>query len=145
MDNGDVLELSASAARKIDRVPAGVVYIDGNGVGDVEGVVLRDRLAMGGDGVFMIVATVSRKTGRLISSPDIISRGFIYMKESEELVNGARAEIRKAFENVANQRVESGVRQDWSKFKLNLRDDVADYLYGKTKRNPMVLPVINEV
>lgn len=145
MDNGDVLELSASAARKVDRVPAGVVYIDGNGVGDVEGVVLRDRLAMGGDGVFMIVATVSRKTGRLISSPDIISRGFIYMKESEELVNGARTEIRKAFENVANQRVESGVRQDWSKFKLNLRDDVADYLYGKTKRNPMVLPVINEV
>ena len=145
MDNGDVLELSASSARKIDRVPAGVVYIDGNGVGDVEGVVLRDRLAMGGDGVFMIVATVSRKTGRLISSPDIISRGFIYMKESEELVNGARAEIRKAFENLANQRAEGAARQDWSKFKLNLRDDVADYLYGKTKRNPMVLPVINEV
>jgi len=104
---------------------------------------LRDRLALGGEGVFMIVATVSRKTGRLVSSPDIISRGFIYMKEHEELINTARAEVRKAFE----KRTTSGnpSREDWAKFKLRLRDEIGDILYAKTKRNPMILPVINEV
>jgi ribonuclease J len=117
-----------------------MVLIDGAGVGDVEGVVLRDRLAMGGEGVFMIVATVSRKTGKLVTSPDIISRGFIYMKENEELINKARAEVRKAFEKRNTKEP-----TDWAKFKLKLRDEVGDLLYSKTKRNPMILPVINEV
>lgn len=143
MDNGDSLELTADTAMKGNRVPAGMVMVDGAGVGDVEGVVLRDRLALGGDGVFMVVATVSRKTGRLISSPDIISRGFIYMKEQEDLVKQARDEVRRMFE----QRSASGnaSREDWAKFKLRLRDDIGDLLYSKTKRNPMILPVINEV
>jgi len=140
MDNGDVLEVTPTKAQKGQRVPAGMVMVDGAGVGDVEGVVLRDRLTMAGDGVFMIIATVSRKTGRLISSPDIISRGFIYMKENEELINKARAEVRKQFEkrNTAEP-------TDWAKFKLKLRDEVGDLLYSKTKRSPMILPVINEV
>ncbi|HUD11686.1 MAG TPA: ribonuclease J [Candidatus Saccharimonadia bacterium] len=140
MDNGDVLELTAKHAAKGGRVPAGMVMVDGSGVGDVEGVVLRDRLAMGGDGVFMIVATVSRKTGKLLSSPDIISRGFIYMKENEDLVNKARAEVRRAFEK---RNPKEPI--DWAKFKLRLRDEIGDLLYSKTKRNPMILPVINEV
>jgi len=140
MDNGDVLELTPTTAQKGARIPAGMVMVDGSGVGDVEGVVLRDRLAMGGDGVFMIVATVSRKTGRLVSSPDIISRGFIYMKENEELVNKARAEVRQAFEK-RNLKEPT----DWAKFKLRLRDDIGDLLYSKTKRSPMILPVVNEV
>jgi len=140
MDNGDVLELTPDTAQKGARIPAGIVMVDGAGVGDVEGVVLRDRLAMGQDGVFMIVATVGRKSGKLVSSPDIISRGFIYMKENEELVNRARAEVRKAFEKRnPNEPV------DWAKFKLRLRDEIGDLLYAKTKRNPMILPVINEV
>ncbi len=143
MDNGDVLELTPTSAQKGARIPAGMVMVDGSGVGDVEGVVLRDRLALGGEGVFMIIATVSRKTGRLVSSPDIISRGFIYMKENEELINKARAEVRKAFEKRGSS--ESASREDWAKFKLKLRDEVGDLLYNKTKRNPMVLPVINEV
>lgn len=138
MDNGDCLELTATSAQKVARIPAGVVMVDGAGVGDVEGVVLRDRLALSNDGMFMIVATVSRKTGRLITSPDIISRGFIYMKEHEELINRARAEVRRIFE----KRMPG---EDWTKFKLRLRDEIADILYSKTKRNPMVLPVINEV
>ncbi|GAC1372975.1 MAG: ribonuclease J [Candidatus Saccharimonadales bacterium] len=143
MDNGDVLEITPSRAQKGARVPAGVVMIDGAGIGDVEGVVLRDRIAMGNDGVFMILATVSRKTGKLVSSPDIISRGFIYMKDNEELINKARNEVRKSFE----KRSIGGnpTREDWAKFKLRLRDDVGDILYAKTKRSPMVLPVINEV
>lgn len=140
MDNGDVLEMTPTSAQKGPRVPAGIVLIDGSGVGDVEGVVLRDRLAIGGDGVFMIVATVSRKTGKLISSPDIISRGFIYMKENEELINRARAEVRKMFEQ---RRTDEPI--DWAKFKLKLRDVIGDLLYDRTKRNPMILPVINEV
>jgi len=109
----------------------------------VEGVVLRDRLAMGDDGVFMIIATVNRRTGKLISSPDIISRGFIYMKENEELINKARAEVRKMFEKRVVS--ENASREEWAKFKLKLRDEVGDLLYAKTKRNPMILPVINEV
>ena len=143
MDNGDVLEITPTRAQKGPRVPAGVVMIDGAGIGDVEGVVLRDRIAMGNDGVFMIMATVSRKTGKLVSSPDIISRGFIYMKDHEELINKARNEVRKAFE----KRTVTGnpSREDWAKFKLRLRDDIGDILYAKTKRSPMVLPVINEV
>jgi ribonuclease J len=140
MDNGDCLELTAETAKKAERIPAGIVLIDGAGVGDVEGVVLRDRLAMAADGVFMIIATVSRKTGRLVSSPDIISRGFIYMKENEDLINKARAEVRKQFEKRNTKEP-----ADWAKFKLKLRDEVGDLLYAKTKRSPMVLPVINEV
>jgi ribonuclease J len=140
MDNGDVLELTADSAKKAERIPAGVVLIDGAGVGDVEGVVLRDRLAMAADGVFMIIATVSRKNGRLVTSPDIISRGFIYMKENEDLINRARAEVRKQFEKRNTKEP-----ADWAKFKLKLRDEIGDVLYAKTKRNPMILPVINEV
>jgi len=140
MDNGDCLEITADSAKKVERVPAGMVMIDGAGIGDVEGVVLRDRLALSSDGVFMIIATVSRRTGKLISSPDIISRGFIYMKDNEELVNMARAEVKRIFEK---RNIDQPT--DWAKFKLKLRDEVGDLLYGKTKRNPMILPVINEV
>jgi ribonuclease J len=143
MDNGDVLELTATTAQKGARIPAGMVMVDGSGVGDVEGVVLRDRLALGSEGVFMVVATVSRKTGKLISSPDIISRGFTYMKENEELINEARSEVRKSFERRAT--LGNPTREDWAKFKLKLRDEIGDLLYDKTKRTPMVLPVINEV
>ena len=92
------------------------------------------------DGMVVVIATVDRKTGRLVTSPDIISRGFVHMKESEELIGRVRQEIRKAFERRDKQR-----GGDWAKFKLSLRDDIADFLYAKTKRNPMVLPVINEV
>lgn len=140
MDNGDVLELTKNSAHLAERVPSGSVLIDGAGVGDVEGVVLRDRLAMANEGIFVVVATVDRKTGKLVSSPDIISRGFVYMKENEELINQARMVVRKAFE----QRP-TGRATDWSKFKMDLRDVVSDLLYRHTKRNPMVLPVINEV
>ena len=143
MDNGDVLELTETTAQKGQRVPAGMVMVDGSGIGDVEGIVLRDRLALAGDGVFMIIATVSRKTGKLINSPDIISRGFIYMKENEELINQARGAVRKAFE-VRSARGPAS-RDEWTKFKLQLRDEIGDVLYAKTKRTPMILPVINEV
>ena len=140
LDNGDVLELTPTTARKGDRVPSGVVLIDGSGIGDVENLVIRDRLAMANEGVFMIVATVDRRTGQLLTSPDIISRGFVYMKDNEELIGRARDQIRKAFAR-RNPREQT----DWAKFKLKLRDEISDLLYKQTKRNPMILPVINEV
>jgi ribonuclease J len=140
MDNGDVLEITADTAKRGDRVPSGVVMIDGAGIGDVENLVLRDRLALGSDGMVVIIATVDKKSGRLLTSPDIISRGFVHMKESEELIGRVRQEIRKSFDRRDKQRT-----GDWARFKMNLRDDIADFLYAKTKRNPMVLPVINEV
>jgi ribonuclease J len=121
-------------------VPSGIVLIDGSGIGDVQNLVLRDRLALGSDGMVVVIATVDRKTGKLLTSPDIISRGFVHMKESEELIGRVRHEIRKMFE-----RRNTREPDDWSKFKLRMRDDVADLLYSKTKRNPMILPVINEI
>lgn len=140
MDNGDTLEITPAKAYKADRVPSGIVLIDGSGIGDVENLVLRDRLALGSDGMVVVIATVDKRSGRLLTSPDIISRGFVHMKESEELIGRVRQEIRKAFERRDKNRP-----ADWQKFKLQLRDDVADFLYSKTKRNPMILPVINEV
>lgn len=140
MDNGDVLEVTPSTAKKVDRVPSGIVLIDGSGVGDVENLVLRDRLALGSDGMVVVVATVDRKSGRLLTSPDIISRGFVHMKENEELIGRMRQEIRKSFERRNKTR-----SMDWGKFKMSLRDDIADFLYAKTKRNPMILPVVNEI
>lgn len=140
LDNGDVLEITPSRAKKGDRVPSGIVLVDGSGVGDVEQVVLRDRLTMSADGIFVVVATVDRKTGKLVSSPDIISRGFIYMKENEELISKARMEVRKAFENRNAREPLDPIR-----FKMRLRDDLSDLLYKRTKRNPMIIPVINEV
>jgi ribonuclease J len=140
LDIGDVLELTADAAKKGERVPSGVVYVDGAGVGDVENLVLRDRMSLGSEGMMVIVATVDKKSGRLLGSPDIISRGFVHMKESEELIGRVRQEIRKTFE-----RRDKGRTPDWARFKMQLRDEVADLLYHKTKRNPMVIPVINEM
>lgn len=140
MDNGDVLEITPEKASKVGRVPSGIVLIDGSGVGDVENLVLRDRLALGSDGMVVVIATVGKKSGRLLTSPDIISRGFVHMKESEELIGRVRQEVRKAFERRDKNRP-----ADWQRFKLQLRDDIADFLYGKTKRNPMILPVINEL
>ncbi len=140
MDNGDVLEITPTGAKKVERVPSGIVLIDGSGVGDVENLVLRDRLALGHDGMLVIIATVDKRSGRLMTSPDIISRGFVHMKESEELIGRVRQEVRKSFDRRDRSRP-----ADWQRFKLQLRDDVADFLYSKTKRNPMVLPVVNEV
>lgn len=140
LDNGDVLEVTPKGMKKGERVHAGLIMIDGNGVGDVEGIVLRDRMSMSSDGIFVVIAMVDKKTGKLVTSPDVISRGFIYMKENEELIARARAVVRRSFDK-RNPKEPT----DWSKFKLRLRDDVSNYLYGETKRNPMVITVINEI
>ncbi len=143
LDNGNVLELAQpGVAKKGESVKAGMIMIDGSGVGDVEGIVLRDRLAMAKDGIFVVVATVEKKTGRMITSPDVISRGFIYMKENEELIAKARAEVRQAF---AKRQASPNKPNDWNRFKLRLRDDLSDFLYKQTKRSPMIVPVVIEI
>lgn len=143
VENGQVLEFEAGKNMgKVteEKVPVGQVLIDGSGIGDVGEIVLRDRQTMAKDGVFLVILTVSRKTGALVSSPDVISRGFVYMKESEELIGGARALAKRLHAQMAARR---GVR--WDEFKKALRDDIGEYLFQKTERQPMVISAVIQV
>ena len=137
---GKVIELSPAGARITGTVPAGRVFVDGYGVGDVGAVVLRDRKHLAEDGMIVVVATVSSQDGGLLSGPDIITRGFIYVKESEALM--------EELKDLAAQTLEKSAwnnYRDWNAVKGDLRDEISNYLFKKTKRNPMVLPVIMEV
>lgn len=141
MDNGEVLEMTEKGAKLADqRVPSGLILVDGLGIGDVGEIVLRDRKAMSTEGIFVVICTVDRVSGRLLTSPDIISRGFIYMRENERLVNNARNEVKKLLE-----RKEGDLPQNWTVIRTKIRDRIADFLYNQTKRRPMVIPVIIEV
>lgn len=141
MDNGEVLEITDESARVLDqKVPNGMVLVDGLGIGDVGEIVLRDRKAMSTEGIFVVICTVDRRSGRLLTSPDIISRGFIYMRENEKLVNNTRNEVKRVLE-----RKEGDPPQNWAVVKTKLRDQVAQYLYNQTQRRPMVIPVVIEV
>lgn len=140
MDNGEVLEITEKGARVLEqKVPHGLILVDGLGIGDVGEIVLRDRKAMSTEGIFVVICTVDKTSGRLLTSPDIISRGFIYMRENERLVNNARNEVKKLLE-----RKEGDPPQNWPVIKTKIRDKVAEYLYNQTKRRPMVIPVIIE-
>ena len=142
-DNGQVMEFSngkASVTNK--RVPASYVMVDGLGVGDVGNIVLRDRKAMAQDGIFVIIVTVDHKTGEVVTSPDIISRGFIYMRENEQLVHKSRAEIKRLFAKHAEA---GGPQPDWNVIKQKIRDEIGEFLYTETERRPMVIPVVIEV
>lgn len=141
MDNGEVLEMTAEGAKIAEqKVPNGIILVDGLGIGDVGEIVLRDRKAMSTEGIFVVICTVDKRSGQLLSSPDIISRGFIYMRENEKLVNNARNEVKRILE-----RKEGDAPQNWPVIKTKIRDQVADYLYNHTQRRPMVIPVVIEV
>lgn len=116
------------------------MLIDGYGVGDVGNIVLRDRRHLAQDGLIVVVATVDVDSCEIISGPDIISRGFVYVRESEELMDEVRAIAR----NVLEETLEAGVTE-WNQIKSNVKDDLSKYLYSKTKRKPMILPVIMNV
>ncbi len=142
-DDGQIIEFSDGTARVTNkRVPASYVMVDGLGVGDVGNIVLRDRKAMAQDGIFVIIVTVDHKTGEIATSPDIISRGFIYMRENEALVHKARAEIKRLFAKHVNG---NGPHADWNVIKQRLRDDIGEFLFAETERRPMVIPVVIEV
>lgn len=143
MENGDVIEINRSGAKKLtETVPAGVVMVDGLGVGDVGEIVLRDRQAMAKEGMFVIIATIERKTGKLISSPDIISRGFVYMREQEDLINRTRNEVKRI---LGGRRKGKGVPNNWNYVKQKIREEIGQFLYKQTQRRPMILPVVIEV
>ena len=118
--------------------PAGEVFVDGSGVGDVGAVVLRDRKILAEDGMVVIILNVMN--GQLISEPDIITRGFIYVKESEELMDSLREVAEEAIDRCRRKRI-----RDWSAIKTAIKNDLSGYLYKTTKRNPMILPVITEL
>lgn len=140
IENGQTLVADAQGIKEGPKVQAGMVLIDGAGIGDVQEIVLKDRLAMSSDGVFMAIATVDRKSGKLVSSPDIISRGFIYMKDNEELVQKSRQIVKTIIDKRDRQLPASALV-----VKTRMRDELANYLFKVTKRNPIVLPVVIEV
>lgn len=140
LSNGSVLELTSDSAIEGKPVQSGVTLIDGLGVGDVGNIVLRDRKILAEDGLMVVVVGVRRSDFKVISGPEIISRGFVYVRESEVLMQGAREVIQKVLVNATNKKY-----RDWSSFKNDLRDALKDYLYQNTKRLPMILPIIMEV
>ena len=136
---GRIIELSVNGITDSEPVTAGAVLVDGLGVGDVGNVVLRDRKHLGEDGLLVINVTISDK-GEILAGPDIVSRGFVYVKESEELIANTKKLVTDALLAAA-----SGTKSDWTNFQNAIRDTVDDYLFGMTKRRPMILPVIQEV
>ena len=139
-DIGKVMEFSPKGAKITGSVTAGQVFVDGYGVGDVGSVVLRDRRHLAQDGVIVVVLSMSAEDGGLVSGPDIITRGFVYVKESEGLLEELRQVALEAIESV-----DSRYSTDWSAIKSAIKSDLSGYLYKKTKRSPMILPVIMEV
>ncbi len=141
LDIGDVIEFQGGVARLGGRVTAGSVMIDGLGVGDVGNIVLRDRKLLSQDGILVVVVTLSKQTGTILSGPDIISRGFVYVRESEELLEEANRIVSATLQKLVS---EENVN-DWSGLKTGVRDSVSRFLYEQTRRRPMVLPIIMEV
>lgn len=135
--NGRIIELNENEAKQTGSVPCGKVLVDGYGVGDVGNVVLRDRQHLSQDGLIVIVMTMDSSTGEIVAGPDVISRGFVYVKESENLMDEVKKFIREEVQILENK----GVR-DWSTIKSTLKDHIRDYIFQRTKRNPMILPII---
>ncbi|MBQ8747659.1 MAG: ribonuclease J [Clostridia bacterium] len=139
-DIGQVLELDKNSCKRAGTVPAGRVLVDGYGVGDVGNIVLRDRRHLAQDGLIVVVATVDAETRTIMSGPDIISRGFVYVREAEDLMEQVRTIARDSL----TETIDAGVIE-WTQMKQNIKDDLSKYLYSKTKRKPMILPVIMNV
>ena len=137
---GTVFELSGKTCKVKGVVPAGKVFVDGTGVGDVGSVVLRDRKHLAEDGMLVVVVNLSAEDGSVITGPDIITRGFIYVKESEALMENLQAVAMEALERCQRKKV-----RDWTAIKTAIKNDLSGYLYKTTKRNPMILPVITEI
>ncbi|MEE1351205.1 MAG: ribonuclease J [Clostridia bacterium] len=140
LSNGSVLELDYESAKITGNIQAGRVLVDGLGVGDVGNIVLRDRKHLAQDGLIIIVTTIDREKGEMVSKPDVISRGFVYVRESEQLIDEIKLAASEAVEESLTKR-----NMDWAMMKNNVKSSVAKYIYDRTKRNPMILPIIEEV
>ena len=140
LSSGDVLELSEEKAEKTGTVPCGSLMVDGLGVGDVGNIVLRDRQTLAENGIIIVVLTLEKYTNQLLSGPDIVTRGFVYVRESEMLIEDATAVVYDAVMKCIDNNI-----SDWSKIKGEIRDCLGDYIWKKMKRTPMILPIIMEV
>ena len=144
LDNGQILELTSAQEAKVvedPKIASGYVFIDGLGIGDVGEVVIRDRQVMAQDGMFVIIMTLNRRDGKLVNQPDIISRGFIYMKGNDDLIREVKHEVRKLVESKGKEKLEP----NWAYLRNLVRDEIGEYLYQKTERRPMILPVVLEM
>jgi len=140
VDIGETIEIQNGAARKAGKVPSGNVLIDGLGVGDVGNIVLRDRKLLSQDGILVVVVTLSKQDGTILSGPDIISRGFVYVRESEGLLDEANRIVTNTLHKLMNENV-----NEWASLKTNVKDALGRFLYEQTRRRPMILPIIMEV
>ena len=140
LSSGDVLEMDEDGAEVTGRVPVGAILVDGLGVGDVGNVVLRDRQHLAEDGIMVVVMSLDRMGGQLVAGPDIVSRGFVYVKESDELIEEARQTVDEALQKCLDRGI-----TDWGRLKNTTKDTLSDYVWKKTKRRPMILPIIMEV
>ena len=140
LSSGDILELDEEMAKVAGKVPTGGILVDGLGVGDVGNVVLRDRQHLAEDGILIVVMSLEKVSGELVAGPDIVSRGFVYVRESDELIEEARMTVDDAIQNCLDKGV-----TDWGKLKSVTKDVLSEYVWRKTKRRPMILPVIMEI
>ena len=124
----------------IDEVPTGAVFVDGLGVGDVGNVVIHDRQMLAEDGILMVVLTLEKGSNQVLAGPDIVTRGFIYVKESDDIMEEAREVAIAAIEKIQDRNI-----TDWGKMKVLIKDAMSSYVWKKMKRRPMILPVISEV
>lgn len=140
LSSGDVLELDHEGARVTGKVPVGTILVDGLGVGDVGNVVLRDRQHLAEDGIMIVVLALDKVGGYLVSGPDVVSRGFVYVREADELMEEARILLDEAVQSCLGRGI-----SDWGKLKSTIKEVLCDFVWKKTKRNPMILPIIMEV
>lgn len=140
LQSGDVLEMNGDKAEVVGKVPVGAILVDGLGVGDVGNVVLRDRQHLAEDGILIVVLALDSYSDQLVSGPDIVSRGFVYVKESDELLDEARLLVNDAIETCLDRG-----QTDWGKLKATIKDVLSDFVWKKTKRRPMIMPIIMEV
>ncbi len=140
LSNGQGLDFSRNKVSLGAKVVAGRVMVDGLGVGDVGNIVMRDRKLLSSDGILIVVITLNKETGVVVAGPDIVSRGFVYVRESETLMDEAKLKVRKALDKSNNRK-----NMEWSNIKSEVRDVLGKYLYEKTRRRPMILPIIMEV
>ena len=139
-DNGDLVELNEDTLKKVKSVESGEVYVDGIGVGDVGNIVISDRKRLSKDGIIIVVATFDSASGYVVSGPDIVSRGFVYVRENEDLMNEAKDLAAEVIDSCFD-----GKYHDWNYIKTKLRDELSRLMYDKTKRSPMILPILMEI
>ena len=139
MRSGDVIEIGDEGYRVADHVQAGGILVDGLGIGDVGNIVLRDRQNLAQNGIIIVVLTLEKYSNQLLAGPDIVSRGFVYVRESEDLMGQAKSVVEDAIDSCLDRRI-----SDWGKMKGVIKDSLGDFLWKRTKRKPMILPIIME-